>query len=139
MDIDNVSSDGAHYDIYENLIALSSTWKDADFTLAHEIGHYRDKFKCISENPEITKIYLEERKDFMTNEPQYEVLATDYMINAYPRTTESFVDSLAELVAEVNAFLYASNMDPNIEVRGQFIQEHFPETFAKIANLLLNK
>ena len=75
----------------------------------------------------------------MTNESQYETLATDYMLNATPRKTQTFVDSLEELVAEVNAFLYASNSKPAIEMRGQFVQEHFTETFAKIANLLLQK
>ena len=61
------------------------------------------------------------------------------MIDTFSLTTKNYEGSLEELVAETNAFLYASNDDPSIEMRGQFIQEHFPKTFAKIANLLLQK
>ena len=75
----------------------------------------------------------------MTNESQYETFATNYMIDAFSSKTKSYEGSLEELIAETNAFLYASNDDPSIEMRGQFIQEHFPETFAKIAELLLSK
>ncbi len=139
LEIDCVTSDNAHYNEIENLIAISKEWIDEDFTLAHEIGHFRDKFRKISENPDVIKSYLREREIFMTNEPQYETHATDYMLNATPRRTQTFVDSLEELVAEINAFLYASNSKPAIEMRGQFVQEHFPETFAKIASLLLQK
>ena len=139
LEIDCVKSDSAHYNQMENLIAISEEWMVEDFTLAHEIGHFRDKFRKISKNPDVIESYLKEREIFMKNETQYETHATDYMLNATPRKTQTFVDSLEELVAEVNAFLYASNSKPAIEMRGQFVQEHFPETFAKIANLLLQK
>lgn len=137
LSINNVLPDSAHYNTRENVIAVSKSWKDADFTLAHEIGHYRDKFMNISQNKEIIETYLQEREAFMTNESQYEAFATDYMIDACPRKTETSIDSLGELVAEINAFLYASNNNSIIEMRGQFIQEHFPETFAKVAKVLL--
>lgn len=136
LEINNVRANSAHFNQEENLIAVSKACKEADFILAHEFGHYRNKFKNISNNPEVVKIYLKEREAFMTNEPQYEALTTNYMIDARPFKNESFLESLEELVAETNAFLYALNTEPEIEMRGLFIQENFPETFAKIIKLL---
>lgn len=138
LDINKVLPDSAHYNSGDNVIALSKKLRDSDFTLAHEFGHYRNKYKKISENPDVIECYLKEREAFMTNETRYETFSTNYMIDACSRTTDNFIGSLEELIAEVNAFLYASNDNPLLEIRGQYIQEHFPETFAKIAKLLLN-
>ena len=35
--------------------------------------------------------------------------------------------------SDIIAYLYSNNTKPNIELRGQYAQQYFPETFAKIA------
>ena len=136
LNIDNVQKNNAHYDSQKNLIAISKEWKDSNFTFAHEFGHYKDEFLKVSSDPEVYDTFMRERKALIENQSQFESRQMNYFIDAYCRRTESIEGSISEITAEINAFLYASNTDPNIELRGQYLQQYFPETFAKVANKL---
>lgn len=132
-EINNVSENNAHYSSEKNLIAISKEWGDGVFTLCHEFGHYIDQFTGISKESDIIDTFKRERDAFTKQESVFEANSMHYLIDAYCRRTEDMQGSISEMVAEVNGFLYASNTDPNIELRGQMLQQYFPETFAKIA------
>lgn len=138
LDINDVEENNAHYDNTKKLIAISKGDSDSNFILAHEFGHYRDEFLKVSSDPDVINTYMKERKALIENQSQFEAIQLDYFINAYTRRTESIEGSIQEITAEINAFLYASNMKPDIELRGQYLQQYFPETFAIITKKLTN-
>ena len=98
-----------------------------------------DKFLKVSSEPDVINTYMKERKALIENQSQFEAIQLNYFIDAYTRRTESIEGSIQEITAEINAFLYASNIKPEIELRGQYLQQYFPETFAKIADKLTNR
>lgn len=137
LEINSVRYDNAHYNFDKNLIAISTEWKDAIFTLAHEFGHYRDWFSKISSDPDVIDTFMKERKALIENQSQFEARQINYFINAKDGRINNNNDSIKEIVAEINAFIYASNTNPNLELRGQYLQQYFPKTFAKVANKLV--
>ena len=68
----------------------------------------------------------------------FPTLLLNYFIDAYCRRTSSIKGSIQEITAEINGFLYTSNIKSYRELRGQYLQQYFPETFAKIADKLTN-
>ena len=136
LEIDNVGENNAHYNSEKKLIAVSKGDSDATFILAHEFGHYRDEFLKVSSDPDVIKTYMKERKALIENQSQFETVQLDYFIKV---RTVGISRSIEEITAEINAFLYASNIKSDIELRGQYLQQYFPETFAKIADKLTNR
>ena len=111
------------------------------FVVAHELGHYRDYNKRICDNEELIEIYKQERAELKKYASDFEYEAMDYLTedvlkdssgNAPPRE----MNGLKEMIAETNALLYSNNSWEFIELRGQYLQQYFPKTFAKIAELL---
>ena len=101
------------------------------FVLLHELGHYKDweSKTIIHTNKELSELYNAERFNFMHNQSNLEVTAANYFV-------ADETEGLKEMIAETNALLYANNNWNRIEQRGQYLQQHFPKTFAKIAELL---
>ena len=135
-DINNVYEDNAHYDTSKNLIAISSKWQYALFTLIHEFGHFRDEILEICKKQHIVDSFTQERNVIVRNNPHFENKSMEYLIDAYCRSTESAEGSISEMIADVHALLYSSNMNPDLELRSQFLQEYFPKTFALIVEEL---
>mgnify|MGYP004560309643 CR=1 FL=1 len=134
--IDNVEDDNAHFDINNNVVSISESVsaKDKGFILLHELGHMKDLDgnKRIVENEELIEIFNEELQDFKENQSSIEEAAVSYLIN-----DGAFLGGgLPEMVAETNAFLYANNTWDLNEQRGHYLQQYFPKSFAKIAELL---
>lgn len=134
--IDNVEDDNAHFDSNNNVVSISESVsaKDKGFILLHELGHMKDLDgnKRIVENEELIEIFNEELQDFKENQSSIEEAAVSYLIN-----DGAFLGGgLPEMVAETNAFLYANNTWDLNEQRGHYLQQYFPKSFAKIAELL---
>lgn len=134
--IDNVEDDNAHFDSNNNVVSISESVsaKDKGFILLHELGHMKDLDgnKRIVENEELIEIFNEELQNFKENQSSIEEMAVSYLIN-----DGGFLGGgLPEMVAETNAFLYANNTWNSNEQRGQYLQQYFPKSFAKIAELL---
>ena len=131
--------DNAYYTTLDNHIAISKGCSDSNFILAHEFGHYRDNFLKISSDPDVINTYIKEHKALVENQSQFEAFQLKYFIDSFEEKTNQINKSIGEITAEINAFLYASNIKPVIELRGQYLQQYFPETFAKIADKLTNR
>lgn len=127
-----------NYFICNVVLALSDEVENESFTFAHEFGHYLDKHLDIRNNPEIISAFEKERKNLIENQPACEAKRMNYFIDIKSYSTRDVKGSIGEMIAEVNAFLYDSNTDERIELRGQYLQQYFPETFALIAKALTN-
>ncbi len=138
VELDNVEEGNAHYRNGKNIITLSNDAVEAMFTLGHEFGHYLFKSLKLADNKTITKTYLQERKAATVKlKSNFEAQEMDYLISNKSEKTDSYEGSLEEMAADIHAFLYSSNYDPRIEMRGQFLQEYYPETFAAISKAFL--
>ena len=104
------------------------------FVLQHEIGHLKDFQHKIRNNNDLIDVFEKEREMLFKKAPLPIIDSLYYFVSK--DSTE--YDALKEIIAEVNAFLHASNNCHRLEYRGHFLQEYFPQTFAKAANLLLN-
>lgn len=127
-----------NYFICNVVLTLSDEVENESFTFAHEFGHYLDKHLDIRNNPEIINTFKKEKKNLLENHSQFEAQRLDYFISNISYSTRDVKGSIGEMIAEVNAFLYDSNTDERIELRGQYLQQYFPETFALIAKSLTN-
>lgn len=134
-EIDFVDEQNAHYSLNKNLISLSNelSTKDEIFVLMHELGHYIDYSEGIHTNKELLKIYERERKALFDSSTPSEINALDYFVQINHINNGG---AITELIAEVNALLHTSNNASRLELRGQYLQQYFPETFAFIARAL---
>ena len=135
VDINNVEKDYALYHGEKNLIAISKEVNSEIYILAHEFGHYLDEFLKISSNPEIVETYMKERQALIENQSQFETTRVDYFVSSNNYHTQNINGSIEEIVAEINALLYASTTNTNQELRGEYLQQYFPETFAKVSKM----
>ena len=97
--------------------------------------YYLDKSLKISSNPEIVETYMKERQALIENQSQFETTRVDYFVSSNNYHTQNINGSIEEIVAEINALLYASTTNTNQELRGEYLQQYFPETFAKVSKM----
>ena len=135
--INNVMVNNAHYDDKNKLISLSSELSNKEnlFVLLHELGHYNDHSNSIREDEDLNTIYNKERTHYIKTRSQMELDNEEYFISQYKFNPKG---GLSEMIAETNALLYSSNNYDSIKLRGEYFLHHFPETFAKISELLQN-
>ncbi len=133
--INNVAPDNAHFDFNKNIVSMSENVfaNGKEFVLLHELGHMKDlnSKDRIANNQELVKIFNDEFADFSRNQSSMEADAISYLT-----TRVAGHGGLEEMVAETNAFLYSNNKWDAVEQRGQYLQQYFPKSFAKIAELL---
>lgn len=139
--IKNIGTDnfGGNWSQYERILQIPSIEFAMDETeqmgvLMHEFGHFLDteingsEFGELSKDPEFLKIYNEELENFKKNSTSQMQLYVDYF-------TDHDGDELsatAETIAESNKILTTSHT----ETRTYFLQQNFPRSIAKIAELL---
>lgn len=133
--INNVDPDNAHFDPNNNIVSMSENVfaNGKEFVLLHELGHMKDlnSKDRIANNQELVKIFNDEFVDFSRNQSSMEADAISYLT-----TRVAGHGGLEEMVAETNAFLYSNNKWDAVEQRGQYLQQYFPKSFAKITELL---
>ena len=99
----------------------------------HEFGHFLDteidseNFGEISQNPEFIKIYNEELENFKKNSTSKMQEYIDYFIDHDGNT----ISAQSETVAESHKILTS----PHTETRTYYLQQNFPRSIAKIAEL----
>lgn len=135
--IHGVKSGNAHFSNAGNHISISHERSENNevFILLHELGHMIDYKSAnrIAENEELLDVFYTERQEFLANQSSMEAEAISYLT-----TASCGHGGIEEMIAETNAFLYANNKWGEIEQRGQYLQQYFPKTFAKIVELLQN-
>ena len=114
------------------------------FVIMHELGHARDfrdadnssdeAFEesldlSISEDPQVQKVYEQERKAFNKAFPDTQRDHIDYFIN---KTTHygGELGGLGETIAESNALLTTPKTHEVLGIRSQYLQQYFPRTIA---------
>ena len=131
-------SNKTSYNVTYNLITISDEFVGSEFVLAHEFGHYRERSFDIASDLELQAIFNEERANLLINGNTFEAESMDYFIRYFQKEDGSPQHSLREIVAETNALLYMNNSNLTLESRGMYLQQYFPKTFARAAELLQN-
>jgi len=115
------------------------------FIFLHELGHakdaqmqktYREKLlgenKMFTHNKDIQETYLKERETFNKYHSEVERDHVSYFTQAKGHYGGKW-GGLAEVVAETNAITNTiADGKISLGVRAQYLQQHFPETIAKI-------
>ena len=119
------------------------------FVFLHELGHakdaqnqktYREKLlgenKMFTDNKDIQKTYLKERETFNKYHSDEERNHVSYFTQAKGHYGGEW-GGLSEVVAETNAITNSvSDGKISLGVRSQYLQQHFPETIAKIRDAM---
>ena len=113
----------------------------------HELGHARDgqvknpktarEAKLFTNNPDIQETYLKERENFNKTHSDIERETIDYFTQALGHYSGRW-GGLQEIVAETNAITntYTDKEVESLGPRAQYLQQHFPETIAKIQDAM---
>lgn len=113
--------------------------------ILHEFGHAKDRllFSEISEQinnqPELLKIYNEEREAFRNNFSESQLDMIGYFTSDHHYTGGLFGNGnpLIEGIAETNTLLNTHPYDDIQSLRAQYWQQYFPKTIASIAQLII--
>ena len=136
LGIDGVNPKNAHYNVPKNLITISSSLQNSLSTFIHEFGHYKAKHLKLTEDKDLFETFQRERDTFMLNQTGFESEEISYLITVENKIGELNY-SLEEMLSDVHSLMYSSISWANIELRTQYLQEHFPETYAKIVKKFL--
>ena len=112
------------------------------FTVLHEIGHAKDYadvdvyqketlIRSIFSNPEVNKIFEEERAAFNAAFPLAQRDHISYFIEL-----SDHQDGLQEIIAETNALINTKNTEDLFSIRSHYLQQYFPKTIAMIASII---
>lgn len=112
----------------------------------HELGHAQDRqvknakgkeWRLYTNNEDIQKTYLKERENFNKNHSDIERETIDYFTQVLGHYSGKW-GGLAEVVAETNAITntYTDKEAESIGPRSHYLQQHFPETIAKIQDAM---
>ena len=136
------------------LMYSSLAVSDDPFIFLHELGHAVDvggkTFAMkrddegrlglvvdgsIRDDKEFSKIYKEERKNFLKEFPTNEREHVRYFVNdeAVPRKPKSGIE---ETIAETNALLNSYQSTDLVAIRTQYLQQHFPKSIAYLSEKL---
>lgn len=125
--------DNAQFNLTDNRIYISPEYANNLFVVLHELGHFIDYKTDIHSNPELLKIYNEERNNLINNGSIVEFSQMSYFTSLMHMNEGG---AITEMIAETHAINNASNTDPELSSRGALLQQHFPKTYAKITELL---
>jgi len=112
----------------------------------HELGHAQDRqvknpkgkeWRLYTNNEDIRKTYLKERETFNEKHCETERGIIDYFTQALGHYSGKW-GGLQEVVAETNAILntYTDSDVRDLGPRSHYLQQHFPETIAKIQDAM---
>ena len=146
--VQNIGKMDSTNDIYQagfSPVSKEIAIMDNLFVFFHELGHakdaqnqktYREKLlgenKMFSGNKDIKETYLKERETFNKFHSEEERNHVKYFTQAKGHYGGEF-GGLSEVVAETNAITNTiAEGKISIGIRAQYLQQHFPETIAKI-------
>lgn len=124
--------------------ATTKTIKSGDnlFTILHEAGHAKDfegvdvknketLTKAINSNPEVEKIFEEEKAAFNKAFPLSQREHISYFIK-----TSEYNDGLQEAIAETNALLNTKCTEDLFSIRSHYLQQYFPRTIVLLSKIM---
>ncbi len=101
----------------------------------HEIGHFLSYNKKATEDEDLKQIYLKEMNAFEKIMP-YNEQAFIHYFSPYAYYHED-AEGLSEFIAETNSLLCSVGInEEKFKTRNQMLVRYFPETIAKVAQLL---
>ena len=150
--VENISKMKSTDEIYQagfSPVSKEVSIMDNLFVFLHELGHAKDaqkqktyKEKLLGENKmftgnkDIRETYLRERETFNKYHADEERNHVSYFTQAKGHYGGKW-GGLAEVVAETNAITNTfSDGKVSLGVRAQYLQQHFPETIAKIQDAM---
>jgi hypothetical protein len=114
------------------------------FAFEHETGHVKDfpdfgqdfgQRLDITNNPVLSKVYDEERDAVLESIPFVQQRYIDYFINKSDHIS-GVKGALMETVAETNGLLNSYQSSNELAIRTNYLQQYFPKTIAKAAELM---
>lgn len=141
---------GVHLNYVEGILKSSihddktlDTGKNV-FVLEHETGHAKDvrnftkdgflKKRFLASNPILNKVYNAEKKLFVDSQPLSIQNHIAYFINS-ARYAKDLRHPLREVIAESNGVLKSYQSFEPLAIRTNYLQQFFPRTIAKAAEL----
>ena len=112
--------------------------------LEHELGHSKHETPVgqyvIEATPEIKKVYNEELEAFKKTATKEEQSFIDYFIDPKTHDSKPWLDAgnMMETIAESNSLLNNYYHSPELAMRAQYLQQHFPKTIAAISKVMNN-
>lgn len=117
------------------------------FVFEHETGHVKDirhfvekdirKERFVAGDKNLAKIYNAERKAFMVAFPTAQQSHVDYFVDKTCHYAGAD-GGLMEAVAETNGVLNSYQCSEQLAIRTNYLQQYFPRTIAKAAELFAN-
>ena len=110
--------------------------------LEHELGHSKHETPVgqyvIEATPTIQKVYDAELKAFKKTATREEQKFIDYFIDPNSHNTKAWLDvgNMMETIAESNSLLNNYYHSPELAIRAQYLQQHFPKTIAAISKVM---
>ena len=110
--------------------------------LEHELGHGKHETPIgqyvIEAAPEIKKVYNEELEAFKKTATAEEQKFIDYFIDPTLHNRKVWLDAgnMMETIAESNSLLNNYYHSPEMAIRAQYLQQHFPKTIAAISKVM---
>lgn len=147
--IGKMSSADSNYQANFKPVSKDVSTIDSLYVFLHELGHAKDsqnqktygkkllgENKMFTDNKDIKETYLKERDTFNKYHSEEERNHISYFTQVKGHYGGE-LGGLAEVVAEANA-ITNSFADENcgLSIRSQYLQQHFPETIAKIHNAM---
>ena len=110
--------------------------------LEHELGHSKHETPVgqyvIEATPTIQKVYDAELKAFKKTATKEEQKFIDYFIDPNSHKSKAWLDigTMMETIAESNSLLNNYYHSPELAIRAQYLQQHFPKTIAAISKVM---
>ena len=110
--------------------------------LEHELGHSKHETPIgqyvIEATPTIQKVYDAELKAFKKTATKEEQKFIDYFIDPNSHKSKAWLDigTMMETIAESNSLLNNYYHSPELAIRAQYLQQHFPKTIAAISKVM---
>ena len=110
--------------------------------LEHELGHSKHETPIgqyvIEASPTIQKVYDAELKAFKKTATKEEQKFIDYFIDPNSHKSKAWLDigTMRETIAESNSLLNNYYHSPELAIRAQYLQQHFPKTIAAISKVM---
>lgn len=131
---DESLKNNAIYDGYSNIgISPEQAKQDGAFTILHEFGHFLDDKYNLCKDNDLLKIFEQEKSDFLKITSNKELSNMKYFVDELHKNKDG---AITEVIAETYALMNILTTDPEIILRGEYLQQYFPKTMAYIANKL---
>ena len=115
------------------VVRIGDKFKSDLSVILHEFGHEKFNNLDLANNKELKTIYEEEKELFTSSFPDETIKSVNYFLEV---PLAGPTRAINEVVAETNAILNTYQSWDKIQDRTILLQQYFPRTIAKVAELL---